>query len=61
MTIEEGEDMQAKGIENTFNKLIAENFSNLKKEGSYRYRRHSGHQTDKSRKEPLQGILQLKH
>jgi hypothetical protein len=40
MTIEEGEDMQAKGIENTFNKLIAENFSNLKKEGSYRYRRH---------------------
>jgi hypothetical protein len=31
MGIEEGEEMQAKGIHNTFNKIITENFPNLKK------------------------------
>jgi chromosome segregation ATPase len=31
MGIEEGEDMQAKGIHNIFNKIIAENFPNLEK------------------------------
>jgi hypothetical protein len=31
MDIEEGEELQAKGIHNTFNKIIAENFPNLEK------------------------------
>jgi hypothetical protein len=31
MSIKEGEDMQAKGICNIFNKLITENFPNLEK------------------------------
>jgi hypothetical protein len=31
MGIEEGEEMQAKGIHNTSNKIITENFSNLEK------------------------------
>jgi hypothetical protein len=31
MGIEEGEEAQAKGICNTFNKIITENFPNLKK------------------------------
>jgi hypothetical protein len=32
MGIEEGEEVQAKGICNIFNKIIAENFPNLEKE-----------------------------
>jgi hypothetical protein len=32
MGIEEGEEVQAKGICNIFNKVVAENFPNLKKE-----------------------------
>jgi hypothetical protein len=32
MGIKEGEEVQAKGIHNIFNKIIAENFPNLKKE-----------------------------
>jgi hypothetical protein len=31
MGIEEGEEMQAKGIHNIFNKIITENFPNLQK------------------------------
>jgi hypothetical protein len=31
MGIEEGEEMQAKGISNIFNKIITENFPNLEK------------------------------
>jgi hypothetical protein len=31
MVIEEGEEVQAKGIHNIFNKIITENFPNLKK------------------------------
>jgi hypothetical protein len=31
MGIEEGEEVQAKGICNTFNKIITENFPNLEK------------------------------
>jgi hypothetical protein len=34
MGIEEGEEVQAKGMENIFNKIIAENFPNLEK-GEY--------------------------
>jgi hypothetical protein len=32
MGVEEGEEIQTKGTDNLFNRLIAENFSNLKKE-----------------------------
>jgi hypothetical protein len=32
MGIKEGEEVQAKGIHNTFNKIIAQNFPNLEKE-----------------------------
>jgi hypothetical protein len=31
MGIDEGEEVQAKGIHNIFNKIITENFSNLEK------------------------------
>jgi hypothetical protein len=31
MGIEEGEEVQAKGMHNTFNKIITENFPNLEK------------------------------
>jgi hypothetical protein len=32
MGIEEGEEMQTEGIDNLFNRVIADNFPNLKKE-----------------------------
>jgi hypothetical protein len=32
MGIEEGEEVQAKGMHNIFNKIVAENFQNLKKD-----------------------------
>jgi hypothetical protein len=32
MAIKEGEEVQAKGIHNIFNKVMAENFTNLRKE-----------------------------
>jgi hypothetical protein len=32
MDVEEGEEIQTKGIDNLFNRLIAENFPNLEKE-----------------------------
>jgi hypothetical protein len=32
MAVEEGEEVQTKGIDNLFNRIIAENFPNLKKE-----------------------------
>jgi hypothetical protein len=43
--IEEGEEVQAKGIHNIFNKIIAENFPNLYKTCPFRYRKPPGHQT----------------
>jgi hypothetical protein len=43
MAIEEGEDVQAKGIENIFNKIIGEKVP-------YKYRRFLTHPTDKIRK-----------
>jgi archaeosine-15-forming tRNA-guanine transglycosylase len=46
MGIEEGEEVQAKGMCNIFNKIITENFPNLRKIVPYRYKRPPGHQTD---------------
>jgi hypothetical protein len=43
MGIEEGEEVQTKGIHNIFNKIITENFPNLKK--VFKNRKPPGHQT----------------
>jgi hypothetical protein len=37
--IEEGEEIQTNAIDNLFNKIINENFPNLRKRGSFRYRK----------------------
>jgi hypothetical protein len=62
MDIQGGKQVQAKGIENTFNKviLILKTSKTLRKRWSFRYRSLLGDQTDQKKK-PLQGILQLKH
>jgi archaeosine-15-forming tRNA-guanine transglycosylase len=46
MGIEEGEEVQAKGMHNIFNKIITENFPNLEKSMPYRCKRPPEHQTD---------------
>jgi hypothetical protein len=48
------------GIWDIFNKIITENFPNLKKVCPFRYRKLLGHQTDLTKIEPLHGILSLK-
>jgi hypothetical protein len=48
------EEVQAKGIHNIFNKIITENFLNLKKV------LHQGHQTSFTKIEPPHGTLSLK-
>jgi hypothetical protein len=53
----EGKEEQAKGIENMFSKIIAENFPNLEKEVFIQDRRLLGLKTDKTRKEPSHIIL----
>jgi hypothetical protein len=50
----EGEEVQAIGMHNTFNKITAE------KNCSFRYRKPPGHQTDLTKIEPFHGILLLK-
>jgi hypothetical protein len=47
--IEEGEVMQIKGIDNLFNRIIAENFPNLEKE-SPRYMKLIEHQTTSTKR-----------
>jgi hypothetical protein len=59
MGIEEGE-VQAKGICNIFNKIITENFPNLKKTMPFSYRKLAGHQTDLTKTELPHDILSLK-
>jgi hypothetical protein len=54
MGIEEGEEVQAKGIHNIFNKIITENFPNLKKVLP------PGHQTVSTKIDPPRGMLSLK-
>jgi hypothetical protein len=56
----EGEVDQDKGIHNIFNKIIAENIPNLKKELPIRYRKPQGHQADLTKIKSLHGILSLK-
>jgi hypothetical protein len=56
MDIKEGEKLQAIGIHNIFNKIIAENFTNLEKELPIRNRKLPGHQIDLTKKETLHSI-----
>jgi hypothetical protein len=44
--IEEDEDAKLKGPENIFNKIIEENFPNLKKEMAIMYKKPKEHQID---------------
>jgi hypothetical protein len=61
MSIEEGEEVQAKRIYNIFNKIITENFPNLKKVLPIQVQEClPGHQTDLTKIEPPHSILSLK-
>ena len=51
MGIEESEDSQLKGPVNNFNKIIGENFPNLKKEMPMNIQEPSKYQIDLTRKE----------
>jgi hypothetical protein len=50
-------EVQAKGIGNIFNKIIAQNLTNFEKQLSICYRRLLGHQTDMVKIQPFHGIL----
>jgi hypothetical protein len=58
--IEEGEEVQAKGICNIFNKIITEKLPILRKFCLFRYRKPPGHQPDLTKTEPPHDILSLK-
>jgi hypothetical protein len=60
MSIEEGEEVQAKGICNIFNKIISENFPNLERTMPIQYRKLPGYQTDLTKIELPHDILSLK-
>jgi hypothetical protein len=60
MGIEEGEEVQAKGIHNIFNKIITENFQNLEKVMPIQVRKHPEHQTDLTKIEHSHDILSVK-
>jgi hypothetical protein len=50
MSVEEGKEIQTKGIDNLFNRIIAENFPDLKRE-SPRCRKPTEHKSDRTKKE----------
>jgi hypothetical protein len=50
MRMEKGEETQTKGLDNVFNKTRAENFPDLDKRGSSRYRRLSKYKQTRSEK-----------
>jgi hypothetical protein len=52
-----GEEVQAKGIGNIINKIIAENFQISRHRCPSRYKKSQGHQTDMTKIEPFHGIL----
>jgi hypothetical protein len=60
MAIEEGEEVQAKGIHNIFNKIITDNLPSLEKVLPIQVQNPAEHQTDLTKIEPFQGILSLK-
>jgi hypothetical protein len=55
MAIEEGKEVQAKGIHNIYKKIITENFPNFKKRCPFRYRKPPAHQTDMTQTKLLHG------
>jgi hypothetical protein len=57
MDIKEGEEEQAKGIRNIFNKIITEHFPKI---CPFRYRKPPGHQTDLAKIELSHDISSLK-
>jgi phosphatidate phosphatase PAH1 len=59
MGIEEGEEVQAKGICNIFNKITTEIFQIYRKLCSFRYRKPPGHQTDLTKIELPHDTLSL--
>jgi hypothetical protein len=60
MGFKEREEVQAKGISNVFNKIIAENFPNLKKEFSIQVQEASRTLSRHNKIEHLRIILSLK-
>jgi hypothetical protein len=61
MGVEEGEEVQAKGILNIFNKVIIENSPNIEKLCPLKHRKSPGHQKDLTKIEPPpHSILSLK-
>jgi hypothetical protein len=60
MGIEEGEEVQAKGIYKIFKKTITKIFKISRKFCTFRYRKPPGHQADLTKIEPPHGILSLK-
>jgi hypothetical protein len=60
MGIKEGEEVQAKGMCNIFNKIITENFPNLEKTMPIQEQKPPGNQTDLTKIELPHNILSLK-
>jgi hypothetical protein len=60
MGIEEGEEVQAKGIHNIFNKIITENFPNLEKTMLIQVQEARGYQTNLTKIELPHNIISLK-
>jgi hypothetical protein len=60
MGIEEGVEVQAKGMCNIVNKIITENFPIYRKLCPFGYRKPPGHQTDLTKIELYQGMLSIK-
>jgi hypothetical protein len=63
MDIEEGEEMQAKGMCNIFNKIITENFPNLEKSISIQMQETSRipNRPDQNRSTPRHIIIETKN
>jgi hypothetical protein len=60
MGIEEGEEVQTKGIHNIFNKIMQKISQISRKFCPFRYRKPQEHQTDLTKIEPPHGISSLK-
>jgi hypothetical protein len=61
MSIEEGEEVQAQGFHNIFNKIITENFPNLEKVMPIQVQEASRTPNNLTRIELAHGTLLLKH
>ena len=54
--VEEGEESEDNTNNQSFNRIIEENFPKLKKTIPYEYKKHIEHQTDRTRKETPHAI-----